>query len=242
MNTNVQYSSPAGPGLEPYGTTAFQDTKHLNFVVGYNSRGDKATIGNILANLRAGRFKANSEYYGLLDITRAAGYSDSAALELAEEAMYVSSQNPDVFPTWWDAIYGLPQIASKTGAGGPTSSTVRSVNISSLSEAYAVGEAAWVENLGRNMNKKEAKAFQAALNKMQEQNPTVTQTTSTGGANNFSSQRTSGGFDSAQWAQDYARSQEGYSERLVATKMMDAMDAFISGGLRPGMPELRGDS
>jgi hypothetical protein len=91
------------------------------------------------------------------------------------------------------------------------------------------------------MNKKEAKAFLAALNKMEEKNATTTFSTSSGGSNNFTTTRTEGGFNPQQWAQDYARSQEGYSERLIATKLMTAMDEFLSGGLRPSLPQLRGD-
>jgi hypothetical protein len=153
--------------------------------------------------------------------------------------MHASISRPDLFPNWWSALEQLPVDPNRKG--GPTSSTVRSVNISSQQEAYTLGEEAWIENLGRNMNKKEAKAFLAALNKMEEKNATTTFSTSSGGSNNFTTTRTEGGFNPQQWAQDYARSQEGYSERLIATKLMTAMDEFLSGGLRPSLPQLRGD-
>jgi hypothetical protein len=239
-NTPSPFDPPTG--LQGYGSeqqltaeqAAFRGTQII-----WNNRGETLTVGQALNQLQVGRFRSNSEYWKVVELVDRAGYSESQALGIAEEAMYASQQYPDLFPTWWDALAGLPVDPNRKG--GPTSSTVRSVNISSQQEAYTLGEEAWIENLGRNMNKKEAKAFLAALNKMEEKNATTTFSTSSGGSNNFTTTRTEGGFNPQQWAQDYARSQEGYSERLIATKLMTAMDEFLSGGLRPSLPQLRGN-
>lgn len=238
--------APSNPGnvvLQGYGSEKGLTPEQIAFrgtEIVWNNRGETLTVGQALQALQVGRFRSNSEYWQLVAFADRAGYSESQALAIAEEAMFASQQYPDLFPTWWDALEGIP-VRQGSGSGGPTSSTVRSVNISSQQEAYTLGEEAWIENLGRNMNKKEAKAFLSALNKMEAQNPTTTMSSSTGGANNFTTTRTEGGFNPQQWAQDYARSQEGYSERLVATKLMTAMDEFLGGGLRPSLPQLRNE-
>jgi hypothetical protein len=238
---------PAGaPGMVSYGSNSVLDPASnplMSTSIVWDNVGTQITIKNALDRLVAGRFKANSEYWTVVNMADAAGYTESQAINIAYEAMVVAQANPDVFPTWWDALAGMPvREKGGGGGGGPTSSTVRSVNISSPTEALAVGDEAWVRELGRNMNKKEAKAFQAALNKMQEQNPTVTQSNSSGGANNFTSVRTQGGFNPQIYAQDFARSQEGYSERFAATNFMSLIDRALS--TSPGVdapPSLKGD-
>lgn len=240
------FGQPKGPtGLLSYGSNSFLDPSQnpqMQTEIVWDKLGTQKTIKDALDVLVAGKFQSNSEYWTVVKMADAAGYSESQAIDIAYDAMVVSQANPDIFPTWWDALAGLPVRDGEGRGGGPTSSTVRSVNISSPTEALVLGDEAWVQNLGRNMNKKEAKAFQEALNKMQEQNPTTTVTNSSGGANNFTTSRTQGGFDSRIWARDYARSQEGYSERFAATNFMDLIDRALS--TSPGVdapPNLKGE-
>lgn len=156
-------------------------------------------------------------YESLSKSLKAAGTTWGGLLELASY-----SQAP-VFDV-------LDQLAAEgDGRGGGGSSTSVQVNLSSESQAAAILDQSLQRELGRMATPREIKAFQRALNDAQSQNPTVTRTTSGGGA---SRSTTTGGFDYQRFALEYAQSQPEYAENFAATTFMDLLDKTISSPTR----------
>lgn len=123
----------------------------------------------------------------------------------------------------------MAQPPKEKSGGGPFSQTQTNVNLSSESEATQIADAAFQNQIGRMVTQPEADEFQQALNIMQRQNPTksVTKGYSSGGSTTSTS-TTSGGFDPAIFARDWARSQDDYAESFAASTFMRVLDQALS--------------
>lgn len=123
------------------------------------------------------------------------------------------------------------------GGGGPFTSDQTSVNISSADKGAAMADQAFEQQMGRMATGDEGKAFTQALNLMEQQNPTRSITSGvSSGSSSTSSTKTTGGFDAAQFAKDWARSQDGYAENFAATTFMQVLDSALS---RPDVVQQR---
>ena len=120
---------------------------------------------------------------------------------------------------------GVP--SSGSGSGGPFSTTNRSVSLTNEGTARTVLQAALTGYLGRSATTQENKAFLNALNVQEKANPTTTVTKgNTSGRVTDQESTTTGGFDRNDFADRFAKSQEGYAEYQTATTYLDA---FIEG-------------
>lgn len=126
------------------------------------------------------------------------------------------------------------ELNSQTGGGyggsGSESSTVVDVNFTNPDTAKGVLNAAMAQYLGRDAKPGELQKFISALKGHEAADPTVTTTksgTSTTGTaashatTSTASRVTEGGTNSAQFAEDWARSQEGSGEHVAATRLLD---------------------
>lgn len=121
---------------------------------------------------------------------------------------------------------GLPDGLQRGGGGGGSRSFVNvdtRVDLTNEGEARRIVNNALTGALGREATKAESKAFMKALNMYEKENPTVTTSkgvSSAGGTTSTTTQE--GGFDSIDFADRYAKSQEGYAEYQTATTYLDA--------------------
>ncbi len=118
------------------------------------------------------------------------------------------------------------------GGGGPrtTRSVSESVNLADPSTARGLIDATISQYLGRNPTDTEYANFTAALNAAQKKNPSITQSVTTSGVGTSSSRSvTKGGMDEAQFAREYAQSQEGVAELSAATTGLDSFIDAIGG-------------
>lgn len=217
--------------LNPAGAAAGAATVS---VIGENGL-QQVPIDVILAEINNTRANNPNLYNRLEKLVDANGFSSfQDALEIAafdtssgerswEQFLGVRSQNPVL-----QADYAKRQGGG--GSGGPTSSTNTQRTLSSASQAGAVMDATYRNELGRTGTKDEALAFQKALNEQQQKNPTVSRTNgySDGKGSSTSSTTTTGTFDPTRFAQEYARSQEGYAERFAGINFMKILDDAIS--------------
>jgi hypothetical protein len=149
------------------------------------------------------------------------------ALNGANFALYAQNRLlavPDVF----DIVVGqgAAQEAARGGGGGGGSSTSRQIRLTDPQGARALIDNALESYLGRRATTDEQQQFLRALNVQEQRNPTVTRTTSGGGA---TTSVTTGGFNPSTFAEDYAQGMEGAAEFQAATTYLDA---FIN-ALRP---------
>lgn len=118
-------------------------------------------------------------------------------------------------------------VPSSGASGGPFSTTNRSVSLTNEGNARTILQAALTGYLGRSATTQENKAFLKALNVQERANPTTTVTKgNTTGRVTDQSATTTGGFDRNDFADRFAKSQEGYAEYQTATTYLDA---FIEG-------------
>lgn len=117
------------------------------------------------------------------------------------------------------------------GSGGPTTtvSETESINLTDPATARGVFESAIQTYLGRRPTEQESKMALAALQAQEEASPDITTSTTTttpgGGTTRVKAKtRSVGGFNSQQYAKEYARGMEGAGETTAAT---DLFDAFI---------------
>lgn len=111
---------------------------------------------------------------------------------------------------------------------GPTTTTMNAVSsrLTNPSAARGIMNTALQQYLGRDAKPEEQQAFLAALNAEESANPTrthqVTTTTPSGHNNSVAqSDRTTGGVDQAQFAEEWARAQPGSAEFQAAGRYMD---------------------
>ena len=218
--------------LNPSGASAGATTVS---VIGENGL-QQVPIDLILAEINNTRANNPNLYNQLEKLVDANGFSSfQDALEIAafdtssgerswEQFLGVRAQNPVI-----SADYAK-RVGGSGGSGGPTSSTNTQRTLSSVSQAGSVMDASFRNELGRTGTKDEAVAFQKALNEQQRQNPTVSRTNgySNGKGSSTSSTTTTGTFDPTRFAQEYARSQEGYAERFAGIRFMEILDQAIS--------------
>lgn len=108
------------------------------------------------------------------------------------------------------------------GAGGPTYAIQKSVNLTDPSTARGLVSQAMENYLGRKATPKEQQTFLKALNAQEEMAPTITeQRTSRSGRSSSTTSRTTGGFNPATFAQEWAAGQEGSAEFQAATTFLD---------------------
>jgi len=137
------------------------------------------------------------------------------AISGANFALYAQNQYlgvPDVF----DVMVGeaqKQQAAAGGGGGGP--STFRQVRLTDPQGARTLIDSALEQYLGRKATAKEQREFLKALNVQEARNPTVT----TSGAG---SSVTTGGFNPATFAEEYAQGMEGSAEFQAATTFLDS--------------------
>ena len=118
-------------------------------------------------------------------------------------------------------------VPGSGAGGGPFSTTNRSVSLTNEGTARTVLQAALTGYLGRSATTQENKAFLNALNVQEKANPTTTVTKgNTSGRVTDQESTTTGGFDRNDFADRFAKSQEGYAEYQTATTYLDA---FIEG-------------
>ena len=116
------------------------------------------------------------------------------------------------------------------GVGGPSTSIVRTTQITTPDGAKRLVNQAMTSFLGREATKDEIDAFTKLLNEEERANPTVQTMTSTpSGSVMEQSQTIEGGFDQAQFTADYAQSRPDYAEYRAATDLMGAFMSIIDG-------------
>lgn len=104
------------------------------------------------------------------------------------------------------------------GGGGPTTTVSKVVNLTDPTAARGLIDNALAQYLGRRPDEQEYAAFQAALSRSQKQNPQVQTTTRTSGGTSTVVQ---GGMEPTQFAQEYARGQQGVAETASATSLLN---------------------
>ena len=147
----------------------------------------------------------------------------------AIEASYRQAAGEDV--TMMDVLNrwqkdGLPKNLRDGGGGGGSQAFTdvnTRVDLTNEGEARRIVNNALAGALGREATKTEMKAFRKALNMNERENPVVTTTTGVRSASGSTSETTSeGGFDYTDYADRFAKSQEGYAEYQTATTYLDA--------------------
>jgi len=114
-------------------------------------------------------------------------------------------------------------VPSTGGSGGSFNTTSRSVSLTNEGTSRQLLNQALTGYLGRQATNEENSMFLKALNVQEKANPmtTVTKGFSSGGNTN-QTQNSSGGFDRNDFAERFAKSQEGYAEYKTATTYLDA--------------------
>jgi hypothetical protein len=139
----------------------------------------------------------------------------------------------DILDQWKKG--GLPSSVStgSGGSGGPYSSTNRVVSLSDEGTARRLLNGALTTYLGRTATDDENAMFLKALNVQERQNPSITKTTgNTSGRNTTQSQTVTGGMDKNDFAERFAKSQEGYAEYQAATTYLDAFIGSLEDNAR----------
>lgn len=124
----------------------------------------------------------------------------------------------DLLTKW--AKSGVPGAGS---TGGAFSTTTRSVTLTNESTARGLLNQTLARFLGRTSTAEEQAKFLKALNVEEKANPTRTnQSGFTSGGNTTQNINTSGGYSREDFADRFAKSQEGYAEYQTATTYLDA--------------------
>lgn len=113
---------------------------------------------------------------------------------------------------------------------GPTTSVTEQVQLTNPSTARGLVEDAIGKYLGRRPDKKEYANFMQALSAYEEESPYVTTSrTERTISSSATKSKTMGGVSPTQFAEEFARSQEGAAELQVATTAYDALIGLLSG-------------
>jgi hypothetical protein len=161
------------------------------------------------------------------------GYANdyNGVVAMAQLAMNWASksENYQAGKSVFDYFATLPPAG--TAQGGPRTQSSRTVNLSNKGDAASYINNSYQQFLGREASDKEMKAFQKALNDMQSANASVTTaTTTTDGSTSSASYKTTGGFNAAQFADEWAKSRPDYAETFAATSFMSVVDNLINSG------------
>lgn len=196
-------------------------------------------------NLFLGTGKDREDYFRMADLLIDKGYMSNRAdisgwqtwmgiaVDTAGQEKYRSQKLTPL-----DIVELLPSSSGGSGEGDGTktsSSTSRSINLSNRGDAKTSLNNAYEQMLGRRANDKELAAFQKALNDLESKNASVTTQTGTSTSKGDSSSssfvtKTTGGFNAAQFAEDWARSRPEYAENFAATTFMSVIDNMTRGG------------
>lgn len=106
------------------------------------------------------------------------------------------------------------------GAGGPRAFTNTTVQLTNETDARALVDNALNQYLGRDANDQEREKFWKQLNKQQAKNPNVSKGVAGPGGTNAVQ---SGGFNTATFAEDFAKSRDDYAETQASTTVLDWM-------------------
>ena len=170
----------------------------------------------------------------LIDLVKAAGFTSwKAAVDAAALDPEKGSRPIEDYLKWHASLPGVQALmAKKSNAGsgyGPFSQTDTSIDLSSESQAAAIADQVWQQELGRRASESEIKAFQKALDAAQRQDPSVTQQSGTRAPHSSTTTTTrTGGFDPTRFATDFAQSRPDYAETYAATSFMSLLDRAIS--------------
>lgn len=110
-------------------------------------------------------------------------------------------------------------------------STSVAVQLTNEDTAAALADDVLSKYLGREANRRERSSFVKALNRYEEKNPTISQSTSVvssggGVTSSQSNSKTRGGADQQQFAKTWAQSKEGSSE-YAAVGLLDSFMAAL---------------
>lgn len=120
------------------------------------------------------------------------------------------------------SITGALRAGAGGAGGGPTYAIQKSVNLTDPSTARGLVNQAMENYLGRKATSKEQQTFMQALNAQEEMAPTITeQRTSRSGRASSTTSRTTGGFNPATFAEEWAAGQQGSAEFQAATTFLD---------------------
>jgi hypothetical protein len=158
------------------------------------------------------------------------GYSnDYASIQAqAQRAVIWAANNYDKGKSVFDFFTSLPPAGT---VGGPTATKNIIQNISNRGDAKATLNNAYQQTLGRMASDKEVEAFQKALNALESKNPSVTAgMTSSDGSSSTYTGKSTGGFNAATFAADWAMSRPDYAETFAATTFMDVVENLINSG------------
>lgn len=219
----VVYSPPTGPGAGVQTVTVFNDGGFTEMTVDQVL----ASIDDIEANYpdiydSLSKLVVKNGFSNFEDALNIASYDQGKDGRSWEEFLSARAENPAI-----KAAYDKKQGG---GSGGAYSQTNTQRTLSNVTQAGAYMDNAFKSELGRTGSKEEAAAFQKALNEQQSKNATVSRTSgySNGKGSSSSNTVTTGGFDPTRFAQEYARSQEGYAERYAGISFMKILDDAIS--------------
>ena len=179
------------------------------------------------------------QYFGAgkWDTTKMAPFWQVAVTQAATQYALGNKVTP------WDALTSYVAKSVKDGTApsstnGGFSAGYRDtqVNLTNPSQARGLVNNALSQYLGRTATDKEQQAFLAALQQQEKANPNVTtgsRSYNSRGASTGTSATQSGGIDPAQFAQEWAQSQEGSAEHMAATTYMDAFVNALGAGVTP---------
>ena len=115
------------------------------------------------------------------------------------------------------------------GGGGGGTTTVTTTNITNADTAKRLINQAMGSYLGREATKEERRKFLEALNEGERENPTIQTITADASSQ---SQMVEGGFDAAQFSEEFSQSRPDYAEYRAATDLMDAFLGILQGPVR----------
>lgn len=131
----------------------------------------------------------------------------------------------DVGQRWADTSVASGAAAAGAGQGDGWAGRTRttSLNLTDPDSAQMVLDRSLEQYLGRRATPEESQAFRASLMKHERMNPTVTTTVRTGVSEDGKQRNvTKGGSNAAQYAEEWARGQEGAAEFQAAGSFFDA--------------------
>lgn len=158
------------------------------------------------------------------------GWGDAADMSASYKSINGS------FVSVFDTFGRLAQMRASNGltmggktvgggaGGGPSYAKQTSIRLTDPTTARGLVDSALNNYLGRNATEKEREAFRKALNMKEQAAPTVTEqvTTPTGKRSSSTMSTTTGGFDPATFAKEYAAGVEGAGEFQAATSLLDS--------------------
>lgn len=171
----------------------------------------------------------------LMKLVKAAGYSswEDALAGAANDPMRAQRGYMDFLRERAEQAKALGLDLDGSGGGGggdgPFSYTTTTATVFDESNAAALADQVWQQELGRMATDDEIRAFQKALNVYQRSQPATSSVTGVQSGNNRTqNQVNETGFDPTRFATEYARSRPDYAEHYAGVQFMDLLDKAIS--------------